>query len=73
MIEIWEPRYKDNVVLVACYKVTSGENKITFTKAKHLRGMVFSIDGEDIKCYPTTSNGKIKCYEVPMDALKRIS
>lgn len=70
IIEIWAPRYKDNKVLIATYKVAS-ENTIIFTQAKHLEGMRFHCTGEKIKECPIESNGKIGCYAVPMDYLDR--
>ena len=69
MIEIWEPRYKDKVALIAKYKVCSGWNEIVFTKAKHLKGMKFKIQGSDIVKHPLGNNGSISCYAVPMDKL----
>ena len=72
VIEIWEPRYKDNVCLIAMYKVRSEENYIRFTKAKHLAGMTFMCEGYNIKQYPLETNGKIECYAVPMDKLVRV-
>ena len=71
ILEIWQPRYKDNVVLIAKFKVCKGENLITFTKAKHLEGMVFSVEEEAIRSCPLQSNGKIDCYAVPMELLTR--
>lgn len=70
MIEIWKPRYKDSTVLIASYKIVPGENEIIFTKAKHLMGKVFSIQGSDIARYPLCYNGRIECYVVPLSALK---
>lgn len=72
MIEIWTPRYHDNVVLIATYKVKSGDNFIKFTKAKYLAGKIFKISGADIKSCPLDDNGKITCYAVPMDKLELV-
>ena len=72
MISIWQPRYKDNVVLIATYKVVRGINEIEFTKAKHLAGMKFVCDSDTIRNCPIESNGKIECYAVPMDKLERV-
>lgn len=69
MIEIWQPRYKDNTVLIATYKVNAGLNKIRFTRARHLAGKIFSVMGADIFKCPKQSNGRITCYVVPMDML----
>lgn len=77
MIEIWQPRYKDNVVLVATYKVKPGLNYIKFTKAKHLQGMIFAINSTEV-CRCATEgiegkNGAIhRMYAIPFDMLHRI-
>jgi len=68
LIEIWQPRYKDRVVLIAKYKVKDF-NKIIFTKAKHLKDMEFGMSGKEISSYPVEDNGKIACYAVPLDVL----
>ena len=67
-IEIWQPKYKTDSVLIATYKVAP-ENTIIFTKAKHLEGKEYSISGADIRQFPVVNNGKISCYDVPMSAL----
>ena len=69
MIEIWTPRYHDNTVLIASYKVAPGLNKIKFTRAKHLAGKIFSVMGVDVFKCPLQSNGRISCYVVPMEML----
>ncbi len=72
MLEIWQPRYFDNRVLIATYKVQDGENLITFTKDNKLKGVVFSVSSDIIKKCPVETNGKIDCYAVPMKELKRV-
>lgn len=67
-IEIWAPKYKDNTVLIAAYKLR-GENEVVFTKAKHLAGMSFYVDAATVQSSPIVSNGAIKCYAVPFDKL----
>ena len=66
-MEIWSPRWHDRVVLIAKYKVTDGLNTIKFTKAKSLKGKVFTLSGEAIRKHPLESNGKIPCYAVPLE------
>lgn len=68
-IEIWTPRYHDDVCLIAKRKVREGWNYIKFTKDKHLKA-VYRITGANIKKCPLETNGKIPCYAVPMDALE---
>lgn len=72
MIEIWAPRYKDSVVLIATYRVMDGENLIRFTKARTLNG-VFAVQGDIIRSCPIESNGRIDCFAVPLSLLKRVS
>jgi hypothetical protein len=66
MIEIWEPRYHDNVVLVAKHKVMPGDNTIVFTKSKKLVNKEYHIPGKTIMSCPLDTNGKIECYAVPL-------
>jgi len=60
MIEVFAPRWRDRVALVAKYKVIPGINKIRFTKAGSYNG-VYSIDGGVIARCPVDSNGTIEC------------
>ena len=71
LIKIWEPRYRDDVVLIAVNKVKDN-NIIVFTRAKYLKGKTFYILAEDIKQCPIDTNGKIACYAVPMSLLKEM-
>jgi hypothetical protein len=69
-IDIWQPRWKDRVALVAKYKV--GEhNVLTFSRTKSLEGE-FYISGADVRKYPIDNNGKLDCYAVPLDALTKL-
>jgi len=70
MIEIWHPRYYDNKVLIAKHKVSSGINRIVFTKANSYKGKVFEVSGSVIASCPLGTNGRIACYIVPMDKLE---
>lgn len=69
VIEIWQPRYKDRVVLVAKYKVKQ-QNKVVFTKAKHLAGKEYYLSGADVAKYPIDTNGTLDCYAIPLDDLE---
>ncbi len=71
VMDIWSPRYHDNKVLLAKYKVHDGINKIVFTKARHLTGKSFYITGEEIRKHKLENNGRIPCYAVPFDLLKQ--
>lgn len=73
IIEIWQPKYKTNSVLIAKYKTTDEPIYIRFTKAPHLKDMLFVVDGKYVKKCPIVNNGKISCYDVPMDALQRVN
>lgn len=70
-IEIWQPRYKDRKVLLACHKVAA-HNKVVFTKAKHLEGQEYYIAGSVANTYPKETNGKIMCFAVPLEELRLI-
>ena len=70
MIEIWAPKYSTNEALIGSHHVHKGQNEIVFTKAKHLKGKVFVMDGEQIKNYPQQANGRGIVYRVPMGDLK---
>lgn len=69
VIDIWTPRYHDRKVLIAVYKVKEN-NKIVFSKAKHLADKVYYMSGRQIRSYPVDTNGKVQCYAVPLDELE---
>jgi len=73
VIEIWQPRYKDNTVLIATYKVKQGYNYVRFTKAKHLEGMLFRFHSTDINTNNVQRNGKALMYILPFDKLENIT
>lgn len=66
--EIWEPRYRDNRVLLNARKV-GPHNKIKFTKAKSLPDTYY-LSGKTIKKYPKEYNSSIFCYAVPLEELQ---
>jgi hypothetical protein len=68
-IEIFQPRWHDRKVLIACHKV-GVDNEIVFTKAPTLPG-VYTIKGSEVEQCPKESNGVINCYAVPLDKLRR--
>lgn len=74
IMEIWQPRYKDKMVLLAKYKVDTADEviEIFFSKAKHLEGKRFTIRRDEVKKYPIDSNGKIDCYVVPFRVLQGV-
>lgn len=72
LIEIWQPRYRDNMVLIATYKVHNGLNRIVFTRDKTKEGKVYGVSGDDIRSCPIESNGKIDCYAVPLSLLEML-
>lgn len=73
VIEIWMPRYHDRTVLVAECKVKVGVNYIRFTKDPNRKGILYKVDGDRVReeC-EITSNGKIKCYVVPLGWLEEV-
>lgn len=70
-IDIWQPRWKDKVVLIAKYKVgTHNIIKMTKIKEGNEYSGEFYLSGETIRKYPLDTNGKIPCYEVSLDELQ---
>ena len=72
IIEIWEPRYKDNKALIGKHHVVEGINYITFTKAPKLKERVYEVHSATIKAHPVQANGRGEVYCVPMKALKPV-
>ncbi len=68
-IEIWQPRWRDRVVLIAKHKV-GAHNEVIFTKAPSMGDNSFYLSGEVIRQCPTDTNGKIACYAVELDKLR---
>lgn len=68
MIEIWQPRWHDKVVLIAKSKVRD-QNTIVFTKTPAMKGE-YHLSGEIIKSYPLDTNGRIPCYAVSLKEFK---
>jgi hypothetical protein len=66
---IWMPRYWDKTVLVDRKNVGSGKNYLYFVVDSRYP-YLYSYDGNRVKkeCKLTT-NGKIYCYQIPMDWL----
>jgi len=72
VIEIWMPRYHDRTVLVAECKVKCGMNFIRFTKDPNRKGL-YQLDGDRVRSEcEVTSNGKIKCFVVPLGWLEEV-
>lgn len=69
VIDIWAPKYATRTVLIATYKVKEN-NKVIFSKAKHLKGREYYISGAKARSYPVVDNGKVACYSVPLDDLE---
>lgn len=69
LIEIWQPRWKDRVVLIAKHKIGM-HNEIIFTKAPSMGDNHFYASGEDLRACETDTNGKIACYALPMGKLR---
>lgn len=69
-IEIWEPLYHRNAVLVAKYKVKKGRNVIKILKGAY-KGK-YEMSEIAIRSYPVHSNGKIDCFMIPLSKLRRI-
>ena len=70
-IEIYAPRWRDRVALIATYKVSPGRNLIRFTRAGVYNG-IYAVDGGEVSKCPLESNGRIDCYAVPLAKLQRV-
>ena len=71
MIEIWQPKWKDRTVLIACYKVGDGDVFIRFTKTPSMQG-TYVVSNDIVKGSDVVTNGKLRCYAVPLDELRRV-
>ena len=73
VIEIWQPRWHDRVVLVDVKKVREGTNYIRFTKAPSLGKGLWKFDGTLVRreC-ELDSNGKLECFAIPLYMLTEI-
>lgn len=72
MIEIWQPKWKDRTVLVDIRKVRNGVNQLFFSKTPTMPG-IYTFNGMKVKeqC-DIVSNGKIKCYAIPLGWLHHV-
>ncbi len=68
-IKIWAPKYSTNQVLIGAHHVAPGVNEIEFTRAPHLEGKIYQIDGQKIRTFTKQANGKGFVYCVPMTEL----
>jgi hypothetical protein len=66
---IFEPRYRDKVVLLNKRRV-GAHNKITFTKAPSMGTQPYYANGSMVKKCKLDTNGTIPCYAVPLDKLE---
>lgn len=75
MIEIWEPRYRDKKVLVACYKIPSGKGvEVKICKGAY-KG-VYEVSHETVISAPiermnTRRGGSIEIRAIPLAKLTR--
>ena len=69
-IPIWQPKYCTKTVLVDTLKVRDGKNYLFFCCDKKLNNNLYSFDGTKVKSdCGLISNGKIMCYDIPLDYL----
>lgn len=68
VIDVWQPRWRDKVVLIASWKVGT-HNEITFSRTKSMPETYY-LSGETIRACPMDTNGSVGCYAVPMDKLE---
>lgn len=76
MIKIWEPRYRDKKVLVACHRVPYGFGaEVEITKGAYKgKYKITSTDLERsaIETLAVKRGGTIRVRAVPIDYLRRI-
>lgn len=70
MFEIWQPRWKDKVVLLAKDKVGM-HNSIKYSKAPTYPDEYY-VSGEVVRKCPIEWNGAIECYAVPISELETL-
>lgn len=68
VLSIKQPRWKDSVVMLACYKV-GDNNEVVFTHAPTMGGKYY-VSGRIARSYPKQSNGSIMCFAVPLHELE---
>lgn len=69
MIEIWAPKYSTNEVLIATHAVRDGDNLLYFSKAPHLRGKIYKVDGALVRKCKKQKNGRGQVYCVPFESM----
>jgi len=72
VFDIWQPRWHDKTVLLACHKADNAKTKhfkIKFTKAKSMAGDWY-VSKDIVKKCKKESNGTIMTYVVPLDKLQ---
>lgn len=67
---MWQPKFSTREVLISTAKVREGKNYVFFACDKGHPDL-YSYDGTKVKreC-KITSNGKIYCYNIPLDWLE---
>lgn len=77
MIEIFEPRYHDKVVLVASYKIPrSGDLEIKITKGYYAGAYVVSVselNGCKKDVMKTKRGGNLEMVAIPLDMLRKVN
>lgn len=71
MIDIWQPRWKDRKVLIACYKVGDGDVFVRFTKTPSMEG-TWVVSNDIVRGSEVCTNGKVRCYAVSLDDFRRV-
>jgi len=66
IIEVWQPKYSSQELLISTNKVSPGDNYIKITKDKTYDGKLLKIQGEEVIKYKTQKNGAGEVYCVPL-------
>jgi hypothetical protein len=70
--QVWNPRWHDKKVLIACYKIDNAKTehiKVTFPKSHAMSGDWY-IARSKVKRCKKESNGTIMCYVVALGKLE---
>lgn len=73
-IIIWQRKFTTNSVWIGCHHVKTGNNVVKFASGvkkedEDMRGRAFLLDGDFIRSFPIVTNGKIACYDVPLEKI----
>lgn len=72
IIEVWNPKYSTNEVLVSLYKLKQGDNYIRITKDKNYKDKLLKINYQDTLQFGIQQNGRGKVRVIPVIAFETV-